>query len=110
MNHSIYNQTCSCGHLYQAVTCIKKSPFSCLIIDFIFLCTIQVLYYASNDSKYIHDQYQVHFLVTGHFENLKIYIVTVNVGIGGLGLWRLSVLLVEETGVPGKNHRPVASH
>jgi hypothetical protein len=24
-------------------------------------------------------------------------------------LWR-SVLLVEETGVPGENHRPVASH
>ena len=24
-------------------------------------------------------------------------------------LWR-SVLLMEETGVPGKNHRPVASH
>jgi hypothetical protein len=24
-------------------------------------------------------------------------------------LWRL-VLLVEETGVPGENHRPVASH
>jgi len=24
-------------------------------------------------------------------------------------LWR-SVLLVEETGIPGENHRPVASH
>ena len=74
------------------------------------LCKIQVLYYATNDSKYIHDQYQFHCLVTGHFENLKIYIFTVKEGIGDLGLWRLSVLLVEETGVPGKNHRSVTSH
>ena len=66
------------------------------------MCKIQVLYYATNDSKYIHDQYQVHCLVTCHFENLKIYIFTVKEGIGDLDLWRLSVLLVEETGVPGK--------
>ena len=44
------------------------------------------------------------------------------IDIGGLGLWCLtalstifpfswrSVLLEEETGVPGENHRPVASH
>jgi len=25
-------------------------------------------------------------------------------------IWRQSVLLVEEAGVPGENHRPVASH
>jgi hypothetical protein len=28
----------------------------------------------------------------------------------GLLLWRRSVLLVEETGVPGENHQPVAGH
>ena len=33
---------------------------------------------------------------------LKIYMFTVKEGIGGLGLWRLSVLLVEETWVSGK--------
>ena len=25
-------------------------------------------------------------------------------------IWRRSVLLVEETGVPGENHRPATSH
>ena len=74
------------------------------------MCKIQLLYYATNESNYIYDQYQVHCLVTGHFENLKIYIFTVKEGIGGLGLWRQSVLLVEETGVYGENHRPVTSH
>ena len=74
------------------------------------MCKIQVLYYAPNDGKYIHDQYQVHCLVTGHFENLKFYIFTVKEGIGDLGLWRLSVLLVEETEVTGENHRLVTSH
>jgi hypothetical protein len=32
-----------------------------------------------------------------------ICVFTVKEGIGGLGLWRLSVLLVEETGVPLEN-------
>jgi len=31
-----------------------------------------------------------------------------NVNISVMSWW--SVLLVEETGVPGENHRPVASH
>ena len=30
VNHS---QIWSCGHLYQAVTCIKRSPFSCPLIE-----------------------------------------------------------------------------
>jgi len=29
----IYSQTCSCGHIYLAVTCIKRSPFSCPVIE-----------------------------------------------------------------------------
>jgi hypothetical protein len=29
----IYSKTCPCDHLYQAVTCIKRSPFSCPVID-----------------------------------------------------------------------------
>ena len=28
-----YSQTCLCGHLYLAVTCIKRSPFPCPVID-----------------------------------------------------------------------------
>ena len=28
-----YSQTCLYGHLYQAVTCIKRSPFSCPDIE-----------------------------------------------------------------------------
>ena len=28
-----YSQTCPCGHLYYAATCIKWSPFSCPIIE-----------------------------------------------------------------------------
>jgi len=30
---SKYSQTCPCGHLYLAATCIKRSPFSCPVID-----------------------------------------------------------------------------
>jgi hypothetical protein len=29
-----YNQTCPCGNLYLAVTCIKRSPFSCPVIEY----------------------------------------------------------------------------
>ena len=29
----MYSQTWPCGHLYLAVTCIKRSPFSCPVID-----------------------------------------------------------------------------
>ena len=32
-NHINYSQICPCGHLYLAVTCIKRSPFSCSVID-----------------------------------------------------------------------------
>jgi hypothetical protein len=28
-----YSRTCTCGHLYYAVTCIKRSHFHCLVID-----------------------------------------------------------------------------
>jgi hypothetical protein len=28
----IYSQTCPCNHLYSAVTCAKRSPFSCPVI------------------------------------------------------------------------------
>ena len=36
-----------------------------------------------------------------------VFNVTVN---NVLAISRLSVLLVEKTGVPGENHRPVTSH
>jgi hypothetical protein len=29
----IYSQTCLCGHPYWAVTCIKRSPFSCPVTE-----------------------------------------------------------------------------
>ena len=28
-----YSPTCPCGHFYQAVTCIKSSPFACPVIE-----------------------------------------------------------------------------
>jgi hypothetical protein len=36
-------------------------------------------------------------------------VVSLNLDQGSFILWR-SVLLVEETGGPGENHRPVSSH
>ena len=30
---TVYSQTCPWGHLYWAVTCIKRSPFSCYVIE-----------------------------------------------------------------------------
>ena len=32
-NIYMYSQTCPCGNLYQAVTCIERSPFSCPVIE-----------------------------------------------------------------------------
>ena len=29
----IYSQTCPCGHLYSAVTCIKRPHFSCHVME-----------------------------------------------------------------------------
>jgi hypothetical protein len=29
----MYSQTCPCGYLYYAITCIKRSPFSCPVIE-----------------------------------------------------------------------------
>jgi hypothetical protein len=29
----IYSQACLCGHLYEAVTCIRRSLFSCPVIE-----------------------------------------------------------------------------
>ena len=37
-----YSQICPCGHLYWAVSCIKRSPFSCLFIENLIL--IEPLY------------------------------------------------------------------
>ena len=39
---NIYSQTCPCGHLYWAVSCIKRSPFSCFFIENLIL--IEPLY------------------------------------------------------------------
>ena len=59
------------------------------------------------------------------FESLPVFISSVSALLFCVGLWCLtplstifqipsiswrSLLLVEETGVPGKNHRPAASH
>jgi hypothetical protein len=57
------------------------------------------------------------FLNTQMYTLYKIYIVRADRpimfswGLNNISVisWR-SVLLVEETGVPGENHRPVASH
>jgi len=33
LSHSTYSQACPWGHLYKAVACSKRSPFSCQIIE-----------------------------------------------------------------------------
>jgi hypothetical protein len=44
-------------------------------------------------------------------DNLRLGLLCFNATFNNISviLWRL-VLLVEETGVPGENHRPAASH
>jgi len=46
-----------------------------------------------------------------HTVHLRVRVMECNVTFNNISVisW-LSVLLVEETGVPGENHRPVASH
>ena len=45
------------------------------------------------------------------YSNLQVKIMKFNAIINNMSVisWQL-VLLAEETGVPGENHRPVASH
>jgi hypothetical protein len=47
------------------------------------------------------------FIIFGRDEGIMVFNATFN-NISAIS-WR-SVLLVEETGVPGENHRPVASY
>ena len=47
----------------------------------------------------------------GSFKGIRIMVMVFNATFNNISviLW-WSVLLMEETGVPGENHRPVASH
>ena len=57
-------------------------------------------------SKIINYKYLLILFWSKHFVSLMVFNATFN-NISDIS-WR-SVLLVEETGVPGENHRPVAS-
>ena len=52
---------------------------------------------ARQDTKKIRIQYRVFIVFNATFNNIPVK------------SWR-SILLMDETGVPGENHRPVASH
>ena len=50
-------------------------------------------------------------LYNNHSKWIRVRVMVFNATFNNISVisWR-SVLLVEETGVPGENHRPVASH
>ena len=56
------------------------------------------IYRQRNGRPYIYIMFVCLMVFSATFNNISVI------------SWRWSVLLVKETGVPGENHRPVASH
>jgi hypothetical protein len=70
---------------------------SCYMLKIISLCRPGSFDWRRNFTPFVRDKGLVYMVFNATFNNISVI------------LWR-SVFLVEETGVPGEHHRPVASH
>ena len=123
-----YSETCQCGHLYQADTCINQTH---LLKGHLFLVLSLNISYELQHFYWGHLSYKATFslsqrwpldtgltvfiywvyYVNSHLCNSVNCLMVFNATFNNMSVisWR-SVLLVDETEGPGKNIRTVASH
>jgi hypothetical protein len=72
--------------------------------------TVECHFQQNNDHLQNMDCLALHFKVRWFLSTIIDFTVIVTVGLVWLMVINATFTLVEETGVPGENHRPVASH